>query len=139
MERRSLFFSAVETKETNPGTSKGHAFIGRIIGDDMKNSRPLHSDLMVLLKDPEAAVAYLNAALEEGDRRIFLMALREVAEARGGLSKLSQRSKLHRVNLYRILSKQGNPEIQSLETILKILGFRLAVVQDKHPRIRKAA
>ena len=105
----------------------------------MKASRPLHDDLVELLKDPREACAYLNAALEEGDRRVFLEALREVAEARGGMSALSRNAKLHRVNLYRILSKQGNPQIQSLENILKVLGLRLAVMEDKSPKLRKAA
>jgi len=100
----------------------------------MKPSRPFRDDLIELLKDPREACAYLNAALEEGDRRIFLEALHEVAEAAGGMSALSRQSRLHRVNLYRILSKKGNPEIQSLESILKAFGLRLAVVENKPRR-----
>ncbi len=105
----------------------------------MKASKPFHDTLIELLQDPREACAYLNAALEEGDRRIFLEALREVAEAAGGMSALARRAKLHRVNLYRILSKQGNPEIQSLENILKVFGLRLAVVEDKPAKLHKAA
>ena len=105
----------------------------------MKASRPFHDDLIELLRDPREACAYLNAAFEEGDRRIFQEALREVAEAAGGMSSLARRAKLHRVNLYRILSRQGNPEIQSLENILKVFGLRLAVVEDKPPKLHKAA
>ena len=40
--------------------------------------------LIEALKNPEEAAAYLNAALEEGDRETFLLALRNVAEANGG-------------------------------------------------------
>ena len=105
----------------------------------MKASVPFHDDLIELLKEPGQACAYLNAALEEGGRRIFQEALREVAEAVGGMSALSRRAKLHRVNLYRILSKHGNPEIRSLENILKVFGLRLAVVEDKPSKLRKAA
>ena len=105
----------------------------------MKASRPFHDDLIELLEDPREASAYLNAAFEEGDRRVFLQALREVAEAMGGMTVLARRAKLHRVNLYRILSKNGNPEIQSLENILKVFGLRLAVVEDKSHKLRKAA
>jgi probable addiction module antidote protein len=105
----------------------------------MEKSRPFHDTLIELLKDPREAAAYLNAAFEEGDRRVFLQALREVAEATGGMSALARRAKLHRVNLYRILSKQGNPEIQSLENILKVFGLRLAVVENKPSKLRKAA
>lgn len=86
-----------------------------------------HADLVEALKDPEEAAAYLDAALEEGDPRLFLLALRNVAEAHGGLLKLSQKTKLNRVNLYRMLSRQGNPEINSLAKLLDAMGFRLAI------------
>ncbi len=105
----------------------------------MKASTPHHDTIIEWLQDPKAACAYLNAALEEGDRRIFLDALREVAEAAGGMTALSRKAKLHRVNLYRILSKNGNPEIQSLENILKVFGLRLAVVEVKPQKLKKAA
>jgi probable addiction module antidote protein len=105
----------------------------------MKKSVPFRKDLLNLLKDPGQACAYLNVALMEGDRRIFLEALHEVADAMGGMSILSRKTNLHRVNLYRILSKHGNPEIHSLENILKVFGLRLAVVEDKPSKLRKAA
>jgi DNA-binding phage protein len=35
------------------------------------------------LRDPELCVAYLNAALAEGDQGAFMLALRNVAKARG--------------------------------------------------------
>jgi probable addiction module antidote protein len=105
----------------------------------MKASRPFHDTIIEFLKEPGAACAYLNAAIEEGDRRIFQEALREVAEATGGVTSLARRAKLHRVNLYRILSKNGNPEIQSLENILKVFGLRLAVVELKPSKLPKAA
>ena len=105
----------------------------------MKASRSFHDTLIEYLRQPGAACAYLNACLEDGDRRIFQEALREVAEAVGGMTALARGAKLHRVNLYRILSKNGNPEIQSLENILKVFGLRLAVVEDKSPKLRKAA
>jgi DNA-binding phage protein len=40
-------------------------------------------DLIEALKDPREAAAYLNAAMEEDDRALFLLALRNVAEAYG--------------------------------------------------------
>ena len=40
-------------------------------------------DLVEALKDPREAAAYLNAAMEEDDRALFLLALRNVAEAHG--------------------------------------------------------
>lgn len=93
----------------------------------MKPYKPYHASLIKALKNPEEAAAYLNAALEEGDEELFLVALKNVAEARGGMAKLSHLTKLSRPNLYRVLSKTGNPEIQTLTNILDIFGLRLAI------------
>ena len=57
----------------------------------MPKSRKYQDWLIEKLKEHDEAVAYLNAALEEslkGDEEskdIFLMALRNVAEAQGGI------------------------------------------------------
>lgn len=89
------------------------------------------------LKDPKAAVGYLNAALEDDDRRVFLLALRDVADAWGGMKKLSTKAKLNRESLYRTLSKKGNPELASLTAMLESLGLRLAV-EVKEPAKRES-
>lgn len=82
--------------------------------------------LIKSLKDPVEAEAYLNVALEEGDPQLLLLALRNVAEANGGMAKLAKKTSLNRENLYRLLSLKGNPEYSSLCTILNTLGFKLA-------------
>ncbi len=79
------------------------------------------------LRNPKRAAAYLNAALEDEDPRVFLLALRYVAEARGGMGAAAVKSKLNRESLYRMLSRKGNPSLQSLGALLSSLGFRLAV------------
>ena len=79
------------------------------------------------LKDPTEAVGYLNACLEDGDPEVFLLALRDVARARGGVAKLAEITDLNREHLYRMLSQNGNPELRSLEALLDALGFRLSV------------
>ena len=89
-------------------------------------------DLIEALKDPLEAAAYLNAAIEEGDRELFLLALRNVAEARGGMTALSQKSKLNRESLYRMLSKNGNPEIKSILTLLHAMGLKLSIEPQTH-------
>ncbi len=78
------------------------------------------------LTDPEEAVAYLNAAIEDGSQKVFLMALRDVTEA-WGMAKLAREAKLNRENMYRMLSQQGNPQLSSLVGLLDALGLRLAV------------
>lgn len=84
------------------------------------------SGLKAALLDPAEAAAYLNAALEENDQEIFLLALRDIAEARG-FSQVAQEALLNRENLYRMLSATGNPQLTSLNALLRSLGLRLAV------------
>lgn len=80
------------------------------------------------LRDPVEAAGYLNACLEDGDPEVFLLALRDVARAQGGVAKLAESTDLNREHLYRMLSEHGNPGLRSLETLLDALGFRLAVM-----------
>jgi DNA-binding phage protein len=55
----------------------------------MPISVPYDDFLIESLKNRRRAKAYLNAALEDGDLRVFLMALRNVARAR--TSKATER------------------------------------------------
>ena len=48
-----------------------------------KASRPYKESLLEDLKDPKEAAEYLTAALEDGSPDVFLLALRDVAEAHG--------------------------------------------------------
>lgn len=93
----------------------------------MKKSKPYQPDLIESLKEVHEADEHLNAALEEGDPELFLLALRNVAEAQGGVAQLAEKTKLNRENLYKMLSERGNPELRSLDALLHALGFRLAV------------
>ncbi len=99
----------------------------------MKRSQPYQESLITALADPLEAAEYLNAALEDGDKELFLLALRNVAEARlGGMSKLAVASGLNRESLYRMLSGKGNPELKSLDKLLHALGLKIAVEVDEH-------
>jgi probable addiction module antidote protein len=92
----------------------------------MPISVPYDDYLIERLKDRRSAEAYLKASLEEDDPRVFLLALRDVAQARG-IGKVAAKSKLNRESLYKMLSKRGNPSLQSLGALLSSLGFRLTV------------
>ena len=93
----------------------------------MAKSRNYRSDLLEFLKNPVEAAEYLNAALEDGEPEVFLLALRDVVDSYGGMSKLAESTSLNRENLYRMLSNKGNPEFFSLSSVLSAVGFRLAV------------
>lgn len=97
----------------------------------VKSKKNYQEDLIENLKNPKEAAAYLNAAIEEGDRELFLLALRNIAEAKGGISTIAAKAHLNRENLYRMLSKRGNPEIKSLLTLLHAMGLELTVKAQK--------
>ncbi|MBN2804942.1 MAG: putative addiction module antidote protein [Deltaproteobacteria bacterium] len=83
------------------------------------------------LLDPIEAAEYLNAALEDGSHEVFLMALKDVANAKG-ISEIARETNLNRENLYRILSIQGNPKLKSLSSVLHSVGLRLSVEVEHH-------
>lgn len=97
----------------------------------MISSRPYHETLIEALKNPEEALLYLEVAIEEfeadGDKEHFLIALRNVTEAQGGIGALAKRANINREHLYRVLSKNGNPRLDKIGAILHGLGFRLSI------------
>jgi probable addiction module antidote protein len=84
-------------------------------------------NLLESLRNPDEAAHYLSACLDDEDPRVFLLALRDVADAHGGIRALSRDARLNRESLYRMLSKSGNPSLDSLAAVLKAFGMRLAV------------
>jgi probable addiction module antidote protein len=80
-----------------------------------------------LRKDPEFAAEYLKAALEEtDDPRVFLVALRHLAQARG-MAKVAKAAGIERESLYRALSVRGNPRVSTLVAVTKAIGLKLTV------------
>ena len=88
---------------------------------------PAKTYLLERLRDPQTAAAYLSAAAGEDDPGAFLQALRNVTEAMGGIAKIATRTGLNRQQLYRTLSKEGNPELRSLTKILDASGLQFIV------------
>lgn len=95
-----------------------------------KRSRKYESGLFDRLRDGRYAVEYVNAAAEDSDEA-FLLALRDVAEARNGMKGLARDANVNRENLYRILSEAGNPQYSSLLSVLKALHLKLRVEHDE--------
>jgi len=85
------------------------------------------------LRNPREAAAYLNACLGESEG-VFLLGLRHVVDALGGVGGLAQKTELDRVNLYRTLSKRGNPKISSLLSILDAVGVELQFAPKRRKR-----
>src|ERR1700687_5148579 len=83
-------------------------------------------NLLEFLKDPVHAAQYLTACLDEEDDAVFRAALRDVAEANGGMAALARAAQLNRESLYRALSEKGNPSIKSIAAMLRALGLCFA-------------
>jgi probable addiction module antidote protein len=94
----------------------------------LKNYR---DNLLKRLEDPHYAAEYLAQVLAEKNSAAFLIALKDVVEAGGGMRHLAGRVGLKRPSLYKILSKNGNPTLETLQEILKPLGLRVSVALDK--------
>ena|SRR3990167_9442765 len=100
----------------------------------MKPAVDHYEELIKELKDPEEAVAYLNAALEAGDKKAFLLALRNVLIAQAGMTKISDRAKMNRVSLYKMLSKNGNPGFENVLRLLQTAGVQFRIV----PKVKRS-
>ena len=96
-----------------------------------KPTRDYEERLLHRLVDQDYAVSYLNAILAGGGSDPvgdFLAALRLVAKAQGlTFTQLATDAELGRQALYRALSNEGNPELETLTRVLRELGLRLAV------------
>lgn len=88
-----------------------------------------HDDAMaeVFRNDPAYAIDLLNSILEDGEQGELLIALRQMANAFGGVPSVAVKAHLNRTQLYRTLSAKGNPALSSLVAVLKAMGLRLAV------------
>ena len=89
-----------------------------------------HDEAMVreLRENPDFAAEYLRAALADAEEpRVLLVALRRVAEARGGVAKVAKAAGIERESLYRALSAHGNPSLSTLVAVTKAMGLKLTV------------
>jgi probable addiction module antidote protein len=89
-----------------------------------------HDEVMVkkLRQRPRFAAEYLKAAMEDSDEpEVLLIALRHIAEAKGGLAKVAKAAGIERESLYRALSARGNPRLSTIVGVMKAVGLKLTV------------
>src|SRR3990172_8243448 len=99
----------------------------------MVKAKSYKAHLLEQLQDPREAAAYLNEALHDENPHVFLLALRDIAEAKGGMSWLADEAELNRENLYRTLSIRGNPRFFNLLAVLDAVGLEVSI----HARSKK--
>ena len=81
-----------------------------------------------LRENPEFAAEYLKAALDDdAEPKVLLIALRRIAEARGGIAKVAKAAGIQREALYRALSERGNPRLSTLVAVAKAVGLKLTI------------
>jgi probable addiction module antidote protein len=97
----------------------------------MVNYRTFNEALIEDLKNSDEAKAFLENIIaeyeEDSDAEALMLALRMVAEAQGGISKLAARAKLNRQTLYKVLAGKTTPKLDTTLSIMKGLGFRFSI------------
>jgi probable addiction module antidote protein len=83
-------------------------------------------DVVEYFRDETDMLAYIDAALQDGEASIIAHALGDVARGKG-MTEIARQCGLGRESLYKSLSKQGNPELATVLKVLKALGMRLRV------------
>ena len=81
-------------------------------------------DLADHLQSEEDMVAYLEAALADGDAALIAAALGDIARAKG-MSQVASAAGLGRESLYKALSPSGNPEFATIMKVVGALGLQL--------------
>ncbi len=86
--------------------------------------------LLKRLKNPDYAVGYLTDVLAEESQEAFLIALRDVIEAREeNFSELSKEIGITRQGLYQALSASGNPHLATIKDVLNSLGLQFTIAR----------
>ena len=78
------------------------------------------------LDNEESIAEYLTAALENPDPNAFLIAVRDVAKARG-IAKVAADAGLGRESLYKALKPGAQPRFDTVRRLLAALDVRLDV------------
>lgn len=87
------------------------------------------TDLLKRLANPEYAAQYLKVAFDEtlvdGNKSAFLLALKNLVEATGAMQTVANEAKISRQHLYRMLSEEGNPTLETLTSVLQAVGMTI--------------
>lgn len=76
------------------------------------------------LTDDAAVAEYMTAALETGDPDLLLLALADVARARG-MAQVAKDAGLGRESLYKALAPGAKPRYETVMKVVRALGVQL--------------
>jgi probable addiction module antidote protein len=77
------------------------------------------------LQDLSYAAGLLSESSCDEESKTFLVSLRHVVLANGGLSRVAKISGLNRESLYKALSLNGNPSLQTVRAVLAAVGIKI--------------
>ena len=81
-------------------------------------------DVSEYLATEESIASYLSSVIEEGDSRLLLAAISDVAKARG-MAKIASDSGLGRESLYKALKPESKPRFETILKVLNSLGVKM--------------
>ena len=76
------------------------------------------------LDNEETIAAYLSAVLEDDDPDLFLVAIKDIARARG-MTQLAKDTGMGRESLYKALAPGAKPRYDTILKVLRALGVTL--------------
>jgi probable addiction module antidote protein len=76
------------------------------------------------LEDDETIAEYLNMALEDPNPEMLLLAVKNIARARG-MTQLARDAGLGRESLYKALSEGAKPRYDTVMKVVRALGVKL--------------
>lgn len=83
-------------------------------------------DVAEFLEDEQTMAEYLNMALEDPNPEMFLLAVRNIARARG-MTQVARDTGLGRESLYKALSEGAKPRYDTILKVVRALGVKLYV------------
>lgn len=83
-------------------------------------------DVSEHLDSEETIAEYLAAALEDPNPELFLLAIANVAKARG-IAKVAKDAGLGRESLYKALAPGAKPRYETVRKLIDSLGVKLTV------------
>ena len=91
-------------------------------------------DAAEYLDSEEVIAEYLNAALEDDDPDVFLVAIGDIAKARG-MSELAKEAGLGRESLYKALAPGAKPRYDTVLKVIRALGVDLHATELRQKTI----
>lgn len=120
---KSSFCCAAATRARRVATSRKQSSLP--LNETTEMTEKLYDyDPVGALKSDEAIEVFLTDAFETGDARYIAKALGVVARAKG-MTRIARETGLAREQLYKSLSENGNPTLETTLAVLKAIGFEI--------------